>query len=57
MGEWVAFVWAQVWPNLITEAMWVPIAWLYHRWMKRHLAAVHTAVEELRELSEKLHHH
>jgi hypothetical protein len=46
MAAWFSSAWAQVWPNLIADALWVPLAawWAHSR--ARRIAARHAALVE-----------
>ncbi len=46
MAAWLASAWGQIWPNLAANVLWVPLAALHHRRMKRHIRRLH---EEHRE--------
>jgi hypothetical protein len=37
---WLLSTWNQTWPNLLANVLWVPVAWLHHRGMKRHVGNV-----------------
>lgn len=48
-------VWAELWPNLAANVLWMPVAWLYHRLaiaprfraLREHQAALHRQHEAL----------
>lgn len=59
MDAWLAAAWAQVWPNLLADALWVPLAaWWAHsrirRMANRHAAQVEQLLEHHRQ---ELHLH
>ena len=37
--SWLASTWSQVWPNILADLLWAPVAvlfgWLYHRHLKK----------------------
>jgi ribosomal protein S15P/S13E len=51
-------VWAQLWPNLAANVLWVPVAavwaWAHRRWSKKHMAILHERIVELRQHIENL---
>lgn len=54
MSAWLASTWSQLWPNLLADALWVPLAawWLHSRIRRiaaRHAAAVEAALRHHRE--------
>jgi hypothetical protein len=30
-------VWDEIWPNLAANVLWVPLAWVHHVLIKRHI--------------------
>ena len=43
MGAWLASTWTATWPNLLANVLWVPVVWVHHRVMKRHITQLHAA--------------
>lgn len=41
MGAWLWWAWLQIWPNLVANVIWVPLAWAHHMLMKRHITREH----------------
>ncbi|MFI1165662.1 hypothetical protein ACH4UM_19105 [Streptomyces sp. NPDC020801] len=55
--SWLTSTWGQLWPNLLADALWVPLAaWWAHSRVRR-IAARHAALVEsaLRQHREELH--
>jgi hypothetical protein len=57
MGAWLSTAWGQVWPNLLADALWVPLAaWWARSHLRRATARNAAAVEAaLRKQREELH--
>ncbi|AEW93890.1 MULTISPECIES: hypothetical protein [Streptomycetaceae] len=49
MAGWLWWAWLQIWPNLAANVLWVPLAALHHRRVKRHLHEQQRAVQQLIE--------
>jgi hypothetical protein len=52
MGAWVVRNWPQVWPNLLADVLWQPLAlgaglWWHHTRIRRLLAEHHRQLAEL----------
>jgi len=51
-------VWAQLWPNLLANIIWVPLAaawaWAHRRWSKRHIALLRDHITALQRQHEEL---
>lgn len=49
MGAWIAAAWGQVWPNLVANVLWVPVAaWWAHSRARRHVEQVERLLEQHR---------
>lgn len=46
-------VWDAVWPNLLANVLWVPLAWGHHRLMKRHVGRVINEINTMIDVGEK----
>jgi hypothetical protein len=49
--------WAQIWPNLAANVIWVPLVWLHHHVMAGRVQALKQHVTVLHEQHEQLIRH
>lgn len=45
MGTLLAGWWSAIWPNLAANVLWVPLAWVHHRLMRRQADQHHEAMK------------
>lgn len=38
---WLSQAWGVIWPNLVADAMWVPVVGVSHWVTRRHLSRIH----------------
>lgn len=55
MLDTLAGFWTAIWPNLAADALWIPVAALYHRWLRGHLRQVQAATRELEHAAARFH--
>ena len=57
-GAHLMHVWAELWPNLLANAVWAPPAavwaWAHRRWSKRHMAILRDHITALHRQNEEL---
>jgi hypothetical protein len=44
MISWLYSTWISLWPNLLANVLWVPLAYVHHRMIKRKLREVNDNV-------------
>lgn len=52
--SWLASAWDQTWPNLLANVLWIPVVWVHHRVMTRHIRGLREHVAVLHRQHEEL---
>lgn len=54
MDAWLVSTWAATWPNLLANVLWIPVVWVHHRVMTRHIRGLREHVAVLHRQQEQL---
>lgn len=41
MDQWLWASWDSIWPNLVANVLWIPIAWIWNKTHKKQIQQMH----------------